>query len=281
MTTIKKTKAEFFLIGSQKSGTTTLSYQLSQHPEIAFCQNKEPDFFSKNKKWKTSIDEYHKLYNPSNNQICGEGSTTYSWLLEYPETASRIQEYNPNAKIIYLMRHPVDRVVSHYTHHFLKARTTLPKEQEVFNFPTYINHSRYAIQLRPYLELFPKKNILLLIFEEYVNAPASTLKKIALHLDIDPEGFNGIDLSAQYKSIDRTADTKLKKILSPVAQLIFPAKVRNALRGPFVYKLDKKIQFQESTKRQIWRYLEDDVTALETIMGRKLTIWRTGIYNAS
>ena len=273
-----ETLALFILIGSQISGTTSLSHQLSQHAEIDFCKHKEPDFFSKNDNWKDQIADYHSLYQPAPGKICGEGSTTYTWLLEYPDTALRIFEYNPEMKLIYIMRHPVERIVSHYTHHLLKARTKFSMEQEIFEVPTYIDHSRYAIQLRPYLELFPTKNILLLLFEDYTRDPLQTLYTIAKFLEIDPGGFDNIDLKPQYQSIDRTGDTKLKKMLTPLAQLLFPVKLRNSLRKPFVYQLDKKVEISDDLKKRLWRYVEDDVTALETIMGQSLDTWRKPPY---
>ena len=152
-------KVDVMLIGVQKCGTTTLADWLSKHSEISFC--KEPDFFSKNKDWRSDIDTYHSLFEDDStisDNIWMEASTTYSWLLEYPEVASRILEYNKNTKFIFIMRNPIERIKSHYIHHRLKAYTTKPFELEVQSNPTYISHSRYAIQIRPFLELFPKEN---------------------------------------------------------------------------------------------------------------------------
>jgi hypothetical protein len=268
---------DFMLIGAQKSGTTSLSYQIAQHSEVVFCKNKEPDYFSKSPEWSAHIQEYHSLYEYSNGKIYGEASTTYTWLPEYPDTAPRLYAYNPNLKFIYIMRQPVDRVVSHYTHHLLKARTKYAGDREVFEDPAYVNHSRYAVQLRPYLELFSANNILLIIFEEYVRHPRLTLNHIADHIGVRRDGFDGIDLSPQYLSMNRTGDKKIKKWLSPLSR-IFPVKVRNALRGPFVYKLESKVDLPLDTKRILWRLLEDDVQEIEKILGRPLDVWRQPPY---
>lgn len=265
------------LIGAQKSGTTSLTYQLAQHPQVGFCKHKEPQYFSMSKDWAANLDEYHKLYTFSPGKKYGEGSTAYSWLPEYPETAQRLHKYNPNLKLIYLMRHPVERTLSHYTHHLLRARTRYPKEREVFEDPTYVSHSRYAVQLRPYLELFPKENVLLIVFEEYIQSVLPTLYQVASHIGIDPSGFDRIDRSPQYQTMDRTGDRKIKKWLTPLARL-FPLMVRNALRAPFVYKLQSKIEFPMETKRMLWRFLEDDVLGVEKIMGRRIDSWHTAPY---
>jgi hypothetical protein len=269
---------DFMLIGAQKGGTTSLAYQLAQHPQIHFCKHKEPDYFSKSPEWAANINDYHQLYNFSPGKIYGEASTTYTWIPEYPDTALRLKAYNPNLKFIYLMRQPVDRTISHYNHELLRARTKYPKEREVFEVPIYINHSRYALQIRPYLELFPRENILLLVFEEYIKDPLQTLYRIADHLEIDAHRFDGIDLSPQNKTMERTGERRIKRWLTPIARL-FPLRVRNSLRRPFVYKIGSKIEFPIETKRLLWRFLEDDVEAIARIMGRSLNIWRHNSYS--
>jgi len=268
----------FMLIGAQKSGTSSLAYQLIQHPQISFCKHKEPDYFSKSIDWQADLNKYHELFSCSPGKIYGEASTTYSWILEYPETADRLYKYNPNLKLLYIMRQPVERAISHYTHHLLRARTKYPLEIEVFENPTYINHSRYALQLGPYLERFPRENLLLIIFEEFSQNAHGILYSIADHLGIDRTGFDKIDLKPQYRTMDRTGDRKIKKWLTPFAR-IFPLKIRNALRGPFVFKLDSKIEFPLETKKLLWRFLQDDVQAIENIMERSLDLWRDAPYD--
>ena len=269
---------DFVIIGAQKSGTTSLAYRLSQHPQINFCKHKEPNFFSKSDDWQLQLSEYHQLYEFSAAKILGEASTTYSWFPQYPHTANNLFAYNPDIKIIYIMRQPVERVISHYTHRLLRARTKSDQDLEVFENPIYVNRSRYAMQLKPYLELFPRESILLLTLEEFSSQPAKSHKMISEHLGIDEAGFQSIDLTPQYASMTRTGDKKIKKALTPVARL-FPLKVRNALRGPFVYQLDSKIAFSEETKKLLWQLLENDVEAIENLMSRKLDVWRQAPYS--
>lgn len=263
---------DFMLIGAQKSGTTSLAYQLAQHPQICFCRTKEPHHFSKSIDWNGSLDEYHKLFDPYPGQICGEASTTYTWLPQYPDTANRLHTYNPNLKLLYLMRQPVERIVSHYTHRLLRGRTKSPKEAEVLENPIYVNRSRYAVQIRPYLELYNRENILLIIFEEYVKNQIYSLKEIAAHLGIEPNGFDGIENNPQYQSLERKGDKKIKTWLTPLSRL-FPLRIRNALRGPFVYGLESKPEFSYEFKKLLWRFVIEDVQEIERIIERPLDIW--------
>ena len=93
------------ILGVQKCGTSSLSHYLSQHPEINFCKEKEPDFFSKSNDWRKELESYHKLFlslKNSQKKIWIEASTTYSWLLEYPKVPRRLLEYNKNLKFIFI-----------------------------------------------------------------------------------------------------------------------------------------------------------------------------------
>jgi hypothetical protein len=268
-------RVNFMLIGAQKAGTTSLSHQLAQHPQVAFCYHKEPDFFSRHADWQARLPEYHQLYQVAPGKVYGEGSTTYTWIPEYPDTAARLHAYNPHLKLIYIMRQPVERTISHYLHHLQRARTRFPKEVEIFEVPTYINHSRYAMQLRPYLELFPRHALQPVIFEEYIQNPLAALHAIAAHIGVDPAGFDNIDLSAQNQTADRLSERKLKVWLTPLARL-FPLKFRNALRGPFMYQMKEKVVFDPAVKQLLWRFLEDDVAFIEGLLGRGLPAWRAG-----
>ena len=266
---------DFMIIGAQKSGTTSLAYQLSQHPQISFSQEKEPHYFSKISDWQNHLTEYHANFHIAPGKRYGEASTSYTWLLNYPDTAKRIYAYNPSVKLIYLMRHPVERVISHYNHNYIRGKTNYPKEKEIIKCPNYINWGRYAVQIRPYLELFPRNQILLLIFEEYMQHTLPTLHQVAEFLGIDPSGFDSIDLSPQYQSVGRYAPRQIKRWLTPVARL-FPLNVRDALNKPFVYKMKAKIAFSEETKQLLWRFFVDDVRAIEAILGREIPSWHVG-----
>src|SRR5882724_12073262 len=93
-----------FLIGSPKSGTTSLADTLSQHPDICLVEDKEPRFFSHDSIFEKGFDYYHnKFRTKANSKIFLDASTTYSehFLERYKRSARRIFEYNPNAKIIY------------------------------------------------------------------------------------------------------------------------------------------------------------------------------------
>jgi hypothetical protein len=265
-------KVGAMILGVQKCGTTTLSHYLSQHPEINFCKQKEPEFFSKNIDWSTDLNNYHKLYASSkiiNDKLWVEASTTYSWLLEYPEVPKRLLSYNNELKFIFILRDPVARIKSHYLHHRLKAYTKSTFEEEVLKNPTYIAHSKYATQIRPFLELFPKENFLFTTLERFKENSDRELSLIAEFLNISEEGFNSIDKRQKNKTADLKKTRAIKKTLTPLARL-FPLKFRNALRKPFFYSANLDFEVKSEFEKYLWRFLEDDVRATEKITGLDL-----------
>lgn len=185
-------RVDFMLIGAQKCGTTSLAKQLAAHPQICFCKVKEPGYFNKISDWHSDLPAYHALYSPRSGQICGEASTMYTFLPEWQETHSRLFAYNSDLKLIYMMRNPIDRVISNYSHRLVRSTVKEPPEIAIVSDPTYINRSRYGLQIRPYRELFEEKNILLLIFEEYVSDQLNTLRRIASFLEISSNGIDDL-----------------------------------------------------------------------------------------
>ena len=112
-------KVNTFIVGAPKTGTTSLYYYLNQHTNVCMSSIKEPNFFSAKEVnslfYKSQIvddiNEYHKLFSQNKKQIIGEASVSY---LFFDEVPNRIYKYNPKAKIIILLRNPIERALSHY-----------------------------------------------------------------------------------------------------------------------------------------------------------------------
>ena len=199
-------RVDFMVIGAQKAGTTSLAAQLAAHPQICFCKEKEPGYFHKTEAWAEGLDEYHKLYDPTPGQLCGEASTYYTFFPEFRETHKRLHDYNPSLKLIYVMRQPVDRVISHYTHNRVREIDVRPPEIAVFSDAAYVDRSRYGVQIRPYLELFGPENVMLLVFEEYTADQIAALYRIADFLGIERTPFAVDRLNDHRSNLLRSAD---------------------------------------------------------------------------
>jgi len=186
---------DFLIIGAAKSGTSTLTDYLRLHPRIWVSPIKEPEFFAVDRVYERGFDWYRELFESAGpDQFCCEASTAYTRWPQLPSAAARIAQALPNAKLIYLMRHPIDRAYSHYVHRVTKEvypgqpiRWTF--EEHVANDPMCLDGSRYMDQIEQYLRYYPKGAFLFLFTDELNRDPKATLSKVWRFLgipDIDP-----------------------------------------------------------------------------------------------
>jgi hypothetical protein len=172
-----------------KSGTTSLHEYLNEHPDIFMSAVKEPGYFAECMDYyPKDLDWYESLFKDVKEEvIIGESSTNYTKLPICTDVVDKIWEYNPEARFIYLMRNPVDRVISHYWHGVKygdernDALTAIKQKQE------YICFSDYATQLEPYIKQFGLDRIYILTFESFINDPVAELKSIFDWLGVDSD----------------------------------------------------------------------------------------------
>lgn len=227
-------KTNLFIVGAAKAGTTSLYNYLNAHREVYMSPLKEPAFFSTDIKWSEfresykrsmpfviedylkqnplpehhaayikNIDDYSALFRDGNNETYyGEASTAYLYSLT---AAKEIYRYNPKAKIIILLREPVERTLSHYfmdvsvgrqrENDILKALSKdyedKPKGWGISNL--YIDLSLYHDQIKRYLNVFPKDQVLILNFSDLKKNVKEITSKTFEFLDLDPENVNAQD----------------------------------------------------------------------------------------
>jgi hypothetical protein len=158
---------DFLIIGAMKSATSTLHDQLAMVDGIRMSSPKELYFFSDDPVFARGIDWYESHFaDAPSSSICGESTTHYTKLPTYPHTVDRIAEFLPDARFVYVMRHPVDRLRSHYTHLWLERETTLSFHDAVDGgIPELVDYGRYAYQLSPFFERFGPDRVLPVFFD--------------------------------------------------------------------------------------------------------------------
>lgn len=202
---------DFFVIGAGKSGTTSLWHYLSQHPGIFMCRPKEPSFMAYGEQaWPytrpgadyvtkarlvTTLDAYQALFSAATPaQMAGEASVSSLAVLR---SATRIWHYTPNAKLIVILRQPADRAFSHYNmilrngyepiNDFANALAAEPARISQGWWPGF--HYRwqglYAQHLARYLELFDKRQLCVLLYEDLLADPAGLMKRVYTFLGVD------------------------------------------------------------------------------------------------
>ena len=140
---------------------------------------KEPNFFSDNDQYRKGLDWYGSLFVAApDGALLGEASTHYTKLPTYPDTVCRMHKFLPDARLIYVMRHPVDRLVSHYMHEWSMGVISCDINEAVSRYPELIAYSQYASQLQPYFETYGRENLLPVFFDRLIDSPQQELERI-------------------------------------------------------------------------------------------------------
>lgn len=193
----------FLIIGAMKCGTTTVWADLAQHPDVFMPSNKEPSglYWCKSSQ---GTRRYARLFRGARGATAiGEASTDYSKLPSTEGTAAlALDVLGPDVQIIYMVRNPLDRVVSHYRHEFSHGRESRPINTAVVETSAYVDYSRYAWQLEPWKTAFGS-NVHTIHFERYVDDRVAGLARLAGILGIDPLAFPEPEPAGRNRSDDR------------------------------------------------------------------------------
>jgi hypothetical protein len=193
-------KLDFILAGAQKSGTTALHYFLAKHPRITMGDQQEMHFFDDEEIFSGPVDYelLHRHYPPASPSIiAGECTPSY---LYWPAAAERIWNYNPQIKLLVLLRNPVDRAFAHWNMQRFKGREPLdfldavkqekaritgapPLEARRF---AYVARGFYAQQLERFFSFFSPEQLKAVKFEEFNERQPETLSSIFLFLGVEP-----------------------------------------------------------------------------------------------
>ena len=148
------------MIGAQKCGTSVLHYYLSLHPEVSMSKPKELNFFIEERNWPRGVDWYTAHFD-ADARVRGEASPNYTAFPQHQGVPERMASVVPDAKLIYMVRDPLERIAAHWVHNYAKRREkgTLA---ETLTHPntSYVTRSMYAMQLERFLAHYPKENVL-------------------------------------------------------------------------------------------------------------------------
>lgn len=271
------TLADFFIIGAMKCGTSTLHAQLAAQPQFFMSEPKEPNFFSDDEIYGRGEAWYRSLFEKApEGAIRGESSTHYTKLPTYPKTIERLAALTPDAKFIYVMRDPVERLISHYIHEWSQGAIKVPIEDAIERHPELIAYSRYGYQLQPWIERFGKQRILPVIFEAMAAAPDVELKRIASFLGAKGEVRWRGDLEAQNVSAERIRKFPGYALIveNPAAAALRRALVPRALRDRVKAQLQMRERPALSAARQeaLTELFDRDLAMLEPLAGVSLNV---------
>ncbi|WP_082348901.1 MULTISPECIES: sulfotransferase domain-containing protein [Planktothricoides] len=207
-------RPHFIIIGAMKCATSSLHKQLALPPGIFMSELKEPNFFSNDEQYAQGIewDQSH-LAAADTHDLFGESSTHYTKLPTYPQIITRLQKHLPDVKLIYVMRHLIDRRVSQYIQEWSECRISVEINQAIYNHPELIDYSRYSFQIKSYFEAFGQDRVLPVFFERLFYQPQTELERICQFIGYKGQPIWDAQVNAQNISNQRMRKSAWRDVL--------------------------------------------------------------------
>lgn len=295
----------FLIIGAAKSGTTSLYHYLRQHPDVFMPEVKEPGFFAFKGQEMTfagpegrvaneeglpynQFDAYESLFDELDDETAvGEASVVYL----YSERAPRlIHEHVPDARLIAVLRNPVERAYSHYLMERGRDQEPLSFEDALAREPErieqgygiewrYQSFGMYCDQIKRYLDYFPRRQMRIFLFRDLKNRPREVVRDIYSFLDVDPTFFPDTEQQHNVSSVPQS-QTLYRLIhsdsfISSTAKRILPDSVRTALRSFIRSANATRPEMSASTYRTLQSKYQGQIDCLEDLLDLDLGHWRS------
>lgn len=274
---------DFLIIGAAKAGTTWLQHCLRHHPDV-YIPLDELQYFTRrydrsappcpDPEW---YSQHFQGAKPD--QVIGENSNTY---LSFRTTAKRIHTVLPNVKLVALLRNPVDRVYSGYCMQF---RTGVA-DHKIENYlnpdsPTRNQHAlevgQYVKNLKPYLDLYPREQIHLALYDDIRNRPEALFAGVCDHIGVSKDA--GVDVNQQ---VNTKSDGFVPRRVKRAASFIGPfRKCIDPLRKTTLYRQLRPLWLKQiayppmpdDLRHKLRDYYADDIEGLSELLGRDLSHW--------
>lgn len=308
---------DFFVVGAQKSATTTLYQALSQHPAVFVPPIKEPNYFCsdisqqllklsasaqsrlfviKNKKRLESLlkrdvlaahvvyeDLYLDLFRAAKpGMLKGDFSVNYL----YSETAaSEIRRKCPDARIIAVIRNPIDRAYSQYAMSVMLGvehrdfSTAIREEMDEgfqmvnINSKGYLGRGLYYKQLKRYFDEFPKEQILVVRSEDLLGKSQSTMSDICTFLGIPEIEFTlSHEFGGKTARFSRLNLLLMRYAIKPFFGNWLPRKLKDKLKN-YYYIAGVKRKILDEDRQTLCDFFREDIAELEKLLGRSFSLW--------
>jgi Sulfotransferase family len=294
----------FFIVGAARSGTTSLDRYLSQHPEIYIAPRKEVNFFAATHFPRTGpgdervnrgvikdYDQYAQLFTGiKGEKAIGESSVFY---LCYPDVAERIAQAVPYAKIIMVLREPVDRAYSAYMYLVRDGRElsgfveglSLEEERIQKGYEPmwwYKELGMYYKQVKGYFDVFGRQQVKVLLYDELFANPKQVLRDVFSFLEVKEDVV--INTSVHYNvggvPKSRVLYTLLDKFirkpntLGKCIKSLVPLHLRSVWASKTIRMLSQAVSVDTRTQTQLETYFAEDVKKLEDLLQRNLDCWK-------
>ncbi|MGH6898904.1 MAG: sulfotransferase family protein [Geminicoccaceae bacterium] len=268
---------DFVIIGATKSATTWLTTNLRAHPEV-FMPSPELHYFSR---WFDRGDDWYRaqLAGAGADQLLGEKSASY---LPHPEAPQRLHRLLPRAKLLVQLRNPVERAYSDYCMHYRRGEVTRDVGRYLDARHTPISRlledGFYHRHLMRFMDVFPAAQIKILLYDDIRERPGEVFREVCGHLGID-------DTIAPQTVARRVKDKetpvvppRARRLLAPLKAIVQPYRQTRAfvtVRSLIARRL-RYPPLTPELRQRLEAHYADDVARLGELLGRDLSIWRSG-----
>jgi Sulfotransferase family len=266
------------VIGAQKCATSGLHYYLSLHPEVWMSKPKELNFFLAERNWPRGVDWYRAHFDPVA-KVRGESSPNYTAYPHHLGVPERMGEVVPDAKLIFLVRDPLDRIAAHWVHNYSKRREK-GSVGDTLAHPntTYLVRSQYHMQLQRFLAHYPRERLLVLEQEDLRDRRAETLRQVFEFAGVDPSFTHPHFESERHQTSRKMRATRLGVRLDRLSR----TRRGRGLPRNFWLALDEKLPLRHPISKpdvraalspDSLRILREDAERLRELTGRELATW--------
>lgn len=278
-------KPNLFIVGAPKCGTTSLHYYLEQHPEICMSTIKEPNYFSADEisdLYYGTVPvredaEYESLFQEKA-RIIGEASVSY---LFYAGIAQRLYHYNNDARILIVLRDPVERGVSHYKMDrrlgFCKVSfdEILDKpERYPAYFRQFVELGDYAVQIKRYLQVFGKDAVKILKYDDMKNDPERFMSDVFEFLELEKVNIN-MEARNQALIPNNAIAAALyeRKFIRTFTKKLMPSRVINLVKETMLRGKENPVN--DSVKERLVMRYRTDMKCLSEMVDFDISDWPT------
>lgn len=299
-------KPNFFIAGAPKCGTTAMHDYLRQHPDIFMPVEKEPSYFHVDhpspqfQRYRGNLQKYLALFDDATSErMIGEASPGYFYS---DQSAREIYEFAPDAKIILMLREPVDMLNSLYQHQLymgdvageslesvLQNELESP-EQSNDTAHGYLPRVQYTSHVKRYIDTFGRSQVHIILFDDVRSDLHGTYRQVLEFLNVDPTFVPEFKIVNSSKVVRDTPIHQLMGLFGITPQALRDSKVFQKITGllpPSIYRrlIGIGISFYSRPQRkntiapdviqQIHEYLKSDIVSLSQLIDRDLNQWLT------
>lgn len=271
----------FLIIGAMKAGTTSLYEYLRRHPQIFMPAVKELNFFVAERNWDRGRDWYEKHFQGAEAaSAVGEATTHYTRFPQFEGVPKRIAGLLPDVRLIYVVRDPVDRMQSEYVYRRLGGWEKRPIDQALRSDRTYLDGSRYALQLEQYLPFFDRSQILVLKSEDLNDRRLVLLRGVFQFLGVannwaDPIIQRRFHETAEQR-MPRKAGHALHKIpLYNAVSRLAPTSIKTVFKKIAATEIDpEEAMISQQLQLELMEKIWPDVERLATHVNEDFGNWK-------